>query len=111
MLAAILLMMPACSSGPGKLIARQEFNHPASVQEAPKNGAYGLFIDGDDHPIFTYRLSQGDKLGFELSEGATINSMQVQWLYAIFGDQRFRLSADKSYEWRWLYDVPAAGAK
>jgi hypothetical protein len=102
-LVVFLLFMGGCASSPGTLVARQEPDAFPKSMTAPKDGAYGLFVAGESDAQFTYRLRAGDKLGFEVATAGTVGTLRIKYLYAVYGDQRFRLDTSKTYEWRWLY--------
>jgi hypothetical protein len=98
---ALGLLTSACSS-PGTLVVRQTPDLAPNMSKAPTEGSYGLFVAGAADPVVSYRLKQGDPIGFESSQGGTVGSLTITWLYAIAGHQRLRLDVDRSYEWRKL---------
>jgi hypothetical protein len=100
---ALVLMLSGCASSPGTLVATQSPGGVPSVGKAQQDGAYGLFVAGESEPVFAASLHQGDSLGFQQAPAATVGSLQVLYLYAVYGDNRFRLDTTKTYEWRWLY--------
>jgi len=98
------LVASGCSStSPGTLIARQDAHTPPIMTKAQQDGAYGLFIAGEVDPAIAVQLRQGDDIGFEQSTAATVGTLQISYLYAIYGGHRFPLDPAKTYEWRWLY--------
>lgn len=100
---AMLFLASGCAAMPGTLVARQDPNAFPTAGTAPQAGAYGLFVAGESEPLFAFKLQQGEKLGFEQATAGTISNLQILYVYAVYGDRRFRLDSSKSYEWRWLY--------
>lgn len=97
----LLALGSGCSS-PGMLLVRQAPGLAPNMGKAPADGSYGLFLVGAADPLVTYRLKRGEPIGFEISQGGTVGSMTVAWLYAVAGSQRLRLDVNQSYEWRKL---------
>src|SRR6476646_132042 len=101
--ACVVLALVGCASSPGTLVTRQEPDAFPKSMTVPKDGAYGLFVAGESDPLFTYRLHEGDKIGFEQATAATVGSLQIMYLYAVYGDRRFKVDTTRTFEWRWLY--------
>jgi hypothetical protein len=100
---AALIAFGCASTSPGTLVARQEAHALPAMIKAPQDGAYGLFIAGESDPVFAVQLRQGDDIGFEQANRATVGTLQIIYLYAVYGGNRYPVNAAKAYEWRWLY--------
>jgi hypothetical protein len=102
---ALLCILAASVSGcssPGTLVARQTPGDVPHLDKATQDGVYGLFISGEDDPIFRTLIRAGDSLGFTVAAVSSVGSLRVSYLYAVYGENRFRLDPDKTYDWRWL---------
>ncbi|HSV16548.1 MAG TPA: hypothetical protein VLI90_19955 [Tepidisphaeraceae bacterium] len=100
---AALIAGGCASTSPGTLVTRQDAHTPPTMTKAQQDGAYGLFIAGESDPVFAVQLRQGDEIGFEQANRATVGSLQIIYLYAVYGGNRYPVNAAKTYEWRWLY--------
>jgi len=78
---------------------------PVGVSAVTVAGTYGLFIAGESEPLLQYPLKVGDRLGFDAGVQAMTDQLQIHWLYAIAGNDRRRLDARQTYEWRRLPDA------
>ena len=99
----LLLALTACSS-PGELVVRHQPMTPVGTTTVPVAGRYGLFIAGQDQPLFSFPLPAGAKVGFEAGATPAGDQMQLQWLYGVAGSTRGRLDFRQTYEWRRLPD-------
>ncbi len=100
-LTTILLLLAGCGA-PGVLITEQLPNQYPFLGTAPQDGNYGLFMSGRDDPLFTFNLTQGQPLGFRITETGTVGDVKIQWLNAVAGDRQIHLDASSSYQWRRL---------
>jgi hypothetical protein len=94
-----LALLEACAS-PGVMVMRFAPSRMPSVTSVPADGDYGLFVAGETEAILQFKLKQGDKIGFELSQAAVVGDMQLEQVFAIAGEQRLPLDLTKTYEWR-----------
>ncbi len=102
MIWATLILM-GCSS-PGTLVERHEPMAAVGTHDVAAAGTYGLFIAGESEPLLEYPLRAGDRLGFESAAKPVNDQLQIQWLYAVAGNDRRRLDVRQTYEWRRLPD-------
>ena len=103
LLCIVTSSLSACSS-PGTLVSRQNPGDVPRLDRATQDGVYGLFIAGEDDPLFRTLIRTGDNLGFTIAAVSSVGAVRISYLYAIYGENRFRLDPDKTYEWRWLYE-------
>jgi hypothetical protein len=72
-LAATLLAAMAlagCGLTGGKTVVKYDKGSPIRMTEAPKTGTYGLYSTTDRTAQVTYRVEEGEKIGFrETSDG------------------------------------------
>jgi hypothetical protein len=95
----VFALLQACSS-PGILVMRFEPHRIPSVTSVPVDGDYGLFIAGGSEAILQFKLKQGERIGFELSQAAVVGEIQLEQVFAIAGENRLPLDLTKKYEWR-----------
>jgi hypothetical protein len=102
--AVILLAGLAGCSSPGMLVSRQSGDAVPVMGKTPADGMYGLFIAGEDQPLYELYLKKDQPIGFDRGEEGI-----VRWLYAEGGPSRNRLDVTRSYEWRLLPTEPGTG--
>jgi hypothetical protein len=90
-----------CST-PGTLVSQQSAYHLPEMSRAPSDGDYGLFIVGENSPVITVPLKQGDRLGFDRVQGGTVGALKIDYLDAIAGPQLIPIDVAKNYQWRKL---------
>ena len=86
-LAILLLVLAGGCAAP----IQYEPGGQARVLEAPQNGPYNLYRDGDDTPVWSAILLKGDAVGYGRDSSAQ--------LVAVADDQRLPL-AEHGYRWQ-----------
>ena len=96
-LIALGLLLTGCTSGrlgaPAGEVVRYMARPPVSVVPAPATGAYALYGDPNQPPLFIFDLSAGQSVGFRKgNEGM---------LYGVAGEQPpFPLNGGQRYSWK-----------
>ena len=106
--AALALATTAgCSSlRPRGEVVRYMARPPASAVAAPSGGAYALYQDPDDPPLYIVDLGAGDRVGFERVE----TGGGGRDLYAVAGGEgAIPLEGGKRYSWRRQASAGGAG--
>src|SRR5271170_3665981 len=97
----LLTILAGCSA-PGTLAVQQTSTEPPIQTTVPSDGSYGLFVAGQQDPIITLDLKEGDRLGFTTTPGGTVGGLQIQWRCAVAGQRYLHLDYNTAYQWRRL---------
>lgn len=102
---AAALAAMGCSS-PGTLVERHEPDGVLATRVVDQPGIYGLFVAGEDDPMWKFALKSGEKLGFEGETRATKDHFEIHWIYGVAGSKRGLVDSRQTYEWRRIGDTP-----
>ena len=105
--ACVLLAVSGCSAlRPKGEVARYMARPPVSATDAPAAGAYALYQDPDDPPLYVVDLAAGDRVGFERRDDGDARSV-----YAVAGDEPpIPLDSGRRYSWKRQPADPGDGA-